>query len=306
MEKQGGAQGFVAGAFSGVAKVSTGHPFDTIKVRLQTSSTSRFRGPWHCLHETISQEGIRGLYKGFTPPLIGFVFMDSILLGSFSIYRDYFRRTCPETSSPAKLPYLNESTRSCLIHGVSGGLAGWTVSLIAAPIEHIKARLQIQYTTTGAQRLYSGPFDCLQKIFTSYGVAGVYRGFFSTIVFRSFFAVFWSSYDVLSRQMQQRTNFSTPLINFLAAGFAAQMYWLTGYPTDVIKQRIMTSPLNGPRWSWMDTARTIYREAGWKGFWRGFLPCILRAFPANAMSIVAFEASMRAMARHVYAADLDI
>ncbi|KAH8173258.1 mitochondrial carrier protein [Sarocladium implicatum] len=274
-----------------------GHPFDTIKVRLQTTSTAHFRGPWHCLRQTLAQEGLRGVYKGFTPPLIGFVFMDSLLLGSFSIYRDYLKSNLPPASSASKLFDPDDSRVSCLVHAASGGLAGWTVSSIATPIEHIKARLQVQYATTGSGRQYSGPWDCLRKIYSSYGINAVYRGFTSTIIFRSFFAVFWASYDVLSRQMRKRTNFSTPLINFLAAGFAAQMYWLTGYPTDVIKQRIMTTPLNSPAWRWKDTAMRIYRESGWRGFWRGFLPCILRAFPANAMSIVAFEAAMRAMAR---------
>ena len=100
--------------------------------------------------------------------------------------------------------------------------------------------------------------------------------------------------------MQSSTNLSVPLINFIAAGIAAQLYWLTGYPTDVIKQRIMTGPLGGEindkakrLARWKGVARSIYTESGWRGFWRGFLPCFLRAFPANAMSIVTFEAVMR-------------
>ncbi len=40
-------------------------------------------------------------------------------------------------------------------------------------------------------------------------------------------------------------------------------------------------------------ARAIYTEAGLRGFWRGFAPCILRAFPANAACFVAFEIAMR-------------
>lgn len=89
-------KGFVAGVFSGIAKLSgnicqihifssscayalsVGHPFDTVKVRLQTSDKSQFRGPLHCVARTIGNEGIRGLYKGATPPLVGWMFMDSM------------------------------------------------------------------------------------------------------------------------------------------------------------------------------------------------------------------------------------
>ncbi|RAL58262.1 hypothetical protein DID88_002262 [Monilinia fructigena] len=46
-------RGFVAGVFSGVSKLTVGHPFDTIKVRLQTSTfipiqwTSTMSPPYH-------------------------------------------------------------------------------------------------------------------------------------------------------------------------------------------------------------------------------------------------------------------
>ena len=80
-------KGFVAGVFSGVAKLSVGHPFDTIKVRMQTTSAERFAGPMSCLVQTIRNEGVRALYKGATPPLVGWMFMDSVMLGSLTMYK---------------------------------------------------------------------------------------------------------------------------------------------------------------------------------------------------------------------------
>lgn len=61
--------GFIAGVFSGISKLAVGHPFDTIKVRMQTTNSSQFAGPLACLASTIKNEGVRGLYKGATPPL---------------------------------------------------------------------------------------------------------------------------------------------------------------------------------------------------------------------------------------------
>lgn len=71
-------KGFVAGVFSGIAKLSVGHPFDTIKVRMQTSQNAQFSGPLDCLMKTVRNEGFVGVYKGATPPLIGWMFMDSL------------------------------------------------------------------------------------------------------------------------------------------------------------------------------------------------------------------------------------
>lgn len=70
--------GFVAGVFSGITKLTVGHPFDTIKVRMQTSADGKFKGPMDCLFQTIRKEGVRGLYKGATPPLVGWMMMDSV------------------------------------------------------------------------------------------------------------------------------------------------------------------------------------------------------------------------------------
>ena len=52
---------FIAGMASGTTKCLVGHPFDTIKTRLQTNPG--FSGPWECLTKTLKLEGVKGLYK---------------------------------------------------------------------------------------------------------------------------------------------------------------------------------------------------------------------------------------------------
>ncbi|POR36810.1 Mitochondrial carrier domain protein [Tolypocladium paradoxum] len=317
-------KGFVAGVFSGIAKLTVGHPFDTVKVRLQTTGASRFSGPLQCVAQTVRHEGLRGLYKGATPPLVGWMFMDSVMLGSLTVYRRLMAQhvfgasswapgagdgrfplssstpSSPSTASPAAA--ASPTHLPPLGHGLAGVLAGATVSFIAAPVEHVKARLQIQYAALKSQRLYSGPLDCLARIYAHHGLRGVYHGLGATLLFRAFFFFWWSSYDVLSRALRRHTHLGAPAINFWAGGLSAQVFWLTSYPSDLVKQRIMADPLGGglgdgtrrfPRWR--DAAVAVYRESGWRGYWRGFLPCFLRAFPANAVALVAFEGVMRTL-----------
>ncbi|CAG8815718.1 18014_t:CDS:2, partial [Dentiscutata erythropus] len=77
-EKPNRLIGFMAGVASGVTKLLVGHPFDTIKVRMQTSEINiRFDGTIQCLRQTIRMEGFRALYKGATPPLVGWGILDS-------------------------------------------------------------------------------------------------------------------------------------------------------------------------------------------------------------------------------------
>lgn len=293
-----------------------GHPFDTIKVRLQTTDSTRFSGPLQCVVQTVRNEGVRGLYKGATPPLVGWMFMDSIMLGSLTVYRrllaeNVFYRSVPplppsgpspENEGPIAATSHAAAHLPSYGHGLAGVLAGCTVSFIAAPVEHVKARLQIQYSAKKSERLYSGPLDCVRKIYGAHGVAGVYKGLAATLLFRSFFFFWWGSYDVFSRALRDRSDLSAPAINFWAGGLSAQVFWLTSYPSDVVKQRIMTDPMGGklndgtPRFrNWWQAAQAVYREGGAKGYWRGFVPCFLRAFPANAMALVAFEGVMRVL-----------
>lgn len=301
----GNYKGFVAGIFSGIAKLSVGHPFDTIKVRLQTSDKTQFRGTIDCVVQTLRKEGVKGLYKGATPPLVGWMAMDSIMLGSLTLYRRLLQdhvfvnpvwkpQITVEVAAKDRLPSFG--------HGMAGIMAGGTVSFIAAPVEHIKARLQTQYQARKSDRLYSGPIDCGRKIFRAHGIGGLYHGLWATMIFRSFFFFWWGSYDIFSRWFGGNTNLSTPSINFWAGGLSAQVFWLTSYPSDVVKQRIMTDPLGGGlndghrRFkSWWQAAKAVGIENGWRGYWRGFVPCFLRAFPANATALVAFEGVMRAL-----------
>ncbi|KAF4124276.1 solute carrier family 25 (mitochondrial carnitine/acylcarnitine transporter), member 20/29 [Geosmithia morbida] len=285
-------KGFVAGVFSGMAKLAVGHPFDTVKVRLQTSD--RFKGAVDCAMQTVRREGVRGLYKGASPPLVGWMVMDSVLMGSLNVYR----RLVAD-----KVYGVDRSALPTAGHGVAGVMAGATVSMVAAPVEHVKARLQIQYAAAKADRLYSGPVDCVGRIVRHHGLAGLYHGLTATLIFRSFFFFWWTSYDLLSGLMRRRSGMGDPAINFWAGGLSAQLFWVVAYPADVVKQRVMTDPLGGglgdgtPRYpSWRAAAVSLYREGGTRAYFRGFMPCFLRAFPTNASALLVWELVMRGIA----------
>lgn len=250
--------------------------------------------------QTIRNEGPQGLYKGATPPLVGWMFMDSLMLGSLTFYRkllnqNMFQPYKVQQSPPGIQLSADDKKLPTIGHAIAGVMAGMTVSFIAAPVEHVKARLQVQYAADKSKRLYSGPIDCSKKILSQHGIAGLYHGLGATLLFRTFFFFWWGSYDIFTQWFKKNTKLSDPAINFWAGGLSAQVFWITSYPSDVIKQRIMTDELGAKRRfpRWRDAARTIYQETGWKGYWRGFLPCFLRAFPANAMALVAFEGVMR-------------
>lgn len=105
--------------------------------------------------------------------------MNSRMLGSLTFYRRVLNENIFHSpsalaltrASNRKLDSLKQETEHRLPtigHAIAGVMAGGTVSFIAAPVEHIKARLQVQYAANKSQRLYSGPIDCSKKIVSNY------------------------------------------------------------------------------------------------------------------------------------------
>jgi hypothetical protein len=87
------------------------HSFDTIKVRLQTSPPDRFKGPLDCLLKTLRNEGFRGVYKGATPPLVGWMFMDSVWVDLDLYLQWHMLMGFQDAGFPLQLPRAPQNAR---------------------------------------------------------------------------------------------------------------------------------------------------------------------------------------------------
>ena len=63
---------FAAGGFGGVCAVVVGHPFDLVKVRLQTADKGVYSSAIDVVKKSVARDGLRrGLYAGVSAPLVG-------------------------------------------------------------------------------------------------------------------------------------------------------------------------------------------------------------------------------------------
>jgi solute carrier family 25 carnitine/acylcarnitine transporter 20/29 len=299
-----------------------GHPFDLVKVRLQTEGQSgRFRGPLHCVTHTVRSEGLRSLYKGVTPPLLGTGVINALVFGMQGIF----------TAKIKELDGLPSNAPATLLHTCQASLlSGVCISVVVTPIEGIKSRLQVQYHALGraaaasasgsagsaaaasssaaaaaaahaAAPLYTGPRSCIKYVLQHQGVMGLYRGFLPVVYCRMSNWAYFGAYEFWKGQYaRMRPNSGSGGVGqsapsksaaIFAGGMSGISYWLACYPMDVIKARMMSVHTHETR-SVRATAATIYRQGGWKGFLAGFTPCLARAFPANAAAFLAFEYTM--------------
>lgn len=83
--------------------------------------------------------------------------------------------------------------------------------------------------------------------------------------------------------------------SFLTGGIAGIGAWMFAYPQDVVKTKlqVQATKYRQSRWlpdgGFVDCWRSIYRNEGYRGFFAGITPCMLRAFIANAFMIVVYE-----------------
>ncbi len=62
----------VAGGVGGVCAIVVGHPFDLVKVRMQTAEKGVYTGAMDVVRKGIAKDGLtRGLYAGVSAPLVG-------------------------------------------------------------------------------------------------------------------------------------------------------------------------------------------------------------------------------------------
>lgn len=115
--------------FSGMAGVAVGHPLDTVKVHLQTQDAVhvKYRGTVDCLRSLLAKEGIRGIYKGVSSPLLGVAGINAIVFG---IYGNVQKRMTDPNSLQS--------------HAIAGAVAGLFQSFICSPMELAKSRLQVR------------------------------------------------------------------------------------------------------------------------------------------------------------------
>ncbi|KAI5693402.1 hypothetical protein M8J75_015401 [Diaphorina citri] len=262
---------FFAGGVGGILTVLVGHPFDTVKVRLQTMSTEKpqYKGTFDCFTKIVRNESAVGLYKGMGAPITG---VAPIFALSFLGY------------GAGKKVLTNENNDK---------LAHW--QYFVAGRERIKCLLQIQSNETA--KVYSGPVDVVRKLVRQHGVTSVFKGLCATLL-RDIPAngAYFVTYETIKNFLADRSTSPSGekksvsmLSTIFAGGCAGIMYWVVGMPADVLKSRLQTAPEgtypNGVR----SVLSTTLRNEGPGALYKGAIPVFLRAFPANAACFLGVE-----------------
>jgi len=183
---------------------------------------------------------------------------------------------------------------------MAGVLTAFACGLVESPIDFFKSQLQVQIFKKDP--LFRTVPQCFKYILTNYGIRGAYQGVSATIIrnvpFRaSYFGTYEFCRSKLVQPGQDRKQLHWSKLLF-SGGMAGIVQWLISYPLDVIKSSMQSdTPERSQRKykGWYDCATKLYAEGGIRRFGRGFVPCMMRSFPANATCFLLYEQTRKAL-----------
>ncbi|GAA5973159.1 hypothetical protein JCM21900_003680 [Sporobolomyces salmonicolor] len=319
---------FFAGTVAGIASLLTGHPFDTIKVRLQTQRQvtdgreKYYRNAWHAFARVVREEKVGGLYKGVTSPMLGVALINASVFSSYKFAMNL------QLSSPSEEPTLGQIT-------VAGAASGVFTSFITTPIERLKILQQASTPSASSQ-------PSLLTLLRSNSLRSLYRGFLPTLLRDVAYGPYFLVYEYIVRggnfgrvggkgggeegRRHVKPDLAEEVENelfgpdkaspgrvLLAGGAAGIVGWGCTFPLDVVKTKMQATSLPSsfsfvplpsspsstsspnpptpphPYATLRSTIIASYREAGLKGFVAGLGPTLVRSVPVNMVTFAVFE-----------------
>ncbi|KAL2866235.1 citrin [Aspergillus lucknowensis] len=278
------AHHFALGSLAGAFGAFMVYPIDLVKTRMQNQRTSRvgerlYNNSIDCARKVIRNEGFLGLYSGVIPQLIGVAPEKAIKLTVNDLVRGWFTN-----KENGKIKWFHEI--------LAGGSAGACQVIFTNPLEIVKIRLQVQGEI--AKNVEGAPRRSALWIVRNLGLMGLYKGA-SACLLRDvpFSAIYFPTYSHLKSDFfgESRTH-KLGVVQLLTAGAIAGMpaAYLTT-PCDVIKTRLQVEARKGEvKYNGLrHCAATIWRDEGFKAFFKGGPARILRSSPQFGFTLAAYE-----------------
>lgn len=289
-----------AGTCGGIAVTLVGHPFDTLKVRLQTQSSAKpvYSGVVDCFMKTLRWEGVGGLYKGVTSPLVGQMFFRSVLFTAYGQSKDMLLRKRKSEEGAGAVLRASD-------YFVAGGITGFCAAFAEGPIDFYKSQMQVQIVRAKADPSYKPPFEgiqqCVRQSVQYNGFRAPFQGLGATILRNTpANCIYLGSYEYMKAKRAESKGVKVadlaPWEVILAGGLGGLYYWMATFPVDSIKSALQSDSLNPSERKYrgiFHCASELYAEGGIGRFYRGFAPCALRAIPANGVMLYTVDVVTR-------------
>lgn len=263
------AIGMGTGILFGMSSVAVGHPFDTIKTKMQSETQYLGNDKPNAITSfirVVRQQGIRGLYSGCWPPLFG---SGVYRATQFMVYEGMYTKFSSEPSLCEPIPYTDGMQLRVLI---SGALASTARAIVECPIEYAKTNRQV------SQQWY------MNQLYTGFTAQWTR----TSIVMVTYFIAM----DNIKRN--HTTMFNTNFGAFLASAGSATFGFILAWPFELLKNQIQAntpipSAVNPLHATTTERIKYVVSQYGIQGLYRGILPGVMRSFISNGTAMVVMK-----------------
>ncbi|KAL0093671.1 mitochondrial carrier domain-containing protein [Phycomyces blakesleeanus] len=264
-------------------------PLDVVKVRMQSRDVPK-----------------RGLTSTVTPALNGgtLTVMKSIIHGEgfFMLWRGLSAGLVMAVPSTviyfAGYDWMRQQTQNSrfansVLHDSSplwaGALARIVAATIISPLELFRTRLQAAEGKHGVTGVSKGIIEMVKRD----GPTSLWRGISSTLLRDvPFSAFYWMGYENIKHHLQSRPSYKHDTMSnfqssFIAGASSGMLASVVTTPFDVIKTQRQISSIKDMPLSRL--IKDIIANEGYKGFFRGTAPRVIKVAPGCAIMISSYE-----------------
>lgn len=275
-----------------MAEALTCQPLDTIKVRMQLSRSglrpgTKPRGFIATGVQIVKRETPLALYKGLGAVLSGIIPKMAIRFAAFETYKNGLADK--ETGKT--------STGMVFVAGLGAGVS--EAVAIVTPMEVVKIRLQAQQHSL-ADPLeiprYRNAAHAVYTIIREEGVSALYRGVSLTALRQATNqgANFTAYQEIKKLALRLQPDLpELPSYQHMIIGLiSGAMGPFSNAPIDTIKTRLQKMPAKPGETAWTritKIAGDMWRQEGFKSFYKGITPRVLRVAPGQAIVFAVYE-----------------
>lgn len=290
----------IAGLSAGALATPVVHPLDVIKTRLQIhrSTSSKSVSSYRAVRSLLQAEHpLSAFYRGLTPNILG----NASSWAAFFYLKSIVERQLQSL-------HINHSTHPRSLNPVDYFLASGTAGLLTTgvtnPIWVLKTRMLS--SDRGSQGAYTSTWAGAKDIVRKEGWRGFYKGLAASCLGVTHGAVQFAVYDPLKRLWQShisstkisknRTDEAMPeekigtSATLAISGMSKIIAGSATYPYQVLRARLQSYNSEerfgrGIR----GVVSKVWREEGFRGFYRGLGPNVVRVLPATWATFLIYE-----------------